>query len=102
MKKVLIVDDDQKILTLLKREINKHDYIEAYFAHSYQEAMSLLVEHKGEFHAALLDINLPDAKDEELIELATFYNIPSVILTDIDDEKIEDALIKKDVINIIF
>jgi len=96
-----VVDDNKKVLALLKREINKHDYIEPYFAQSYKEAMSLVIKHQGKFHAALLDIELPDAKDEEIIELATFYNIPSVILTNKDDDKIQNKLLKNDVINII-
>jgi CheY-like chemotaxis protein len=101
MKKVLVVDDEQKVLALLKKEIEKHDYIAPYFAHSYKDALNLLSEHQGEFHAALLDINLPDAKNKEIVELATFYNIPSVILTDINDEKIEDTFLQKDILNII-
>jgi diguanylate cyclase (GGDEF)-like protein len=101
MKKVLIVDDNQKILTLLNREIKKHADIEPYFAQSYKEAMNLIIKHQGKFHAALLDINLPDAKDEEVVELASFYNIPSIILTDVNDVEIQNTLIKNDVINII-
>ena len=101
MKKVLIVDDNQKILTILSREIKKHANIEPYFAQSYKEAMDLIVKHQGKFHAALLDINLPDAKDEEVVELASFYNIPSIILTETNDIEIQNTLIKNDVINII-
>ncbi|WP_373036835.1 diguanylate cyclase [Sulfurimonas sp.] len=101
MKKVLVVDDNHEILTLLKQEIKKHNNIEPFYARTYKEAMNLVIEHQGKFHAALLDIHLPDAKDKEIVELTSFYNIPSVIFTDIVDEKIQNALLNKDVINII-
>ncbi|MFT5836140.1 MAG: diguanylate cyclase (GGDEF)-like protein [Sulfurimonas sp.] len=101
MKKVLIANDNQKILSLLKIEIEKHDDIEPYFAKSYKEAVDIILKHQGKFHGALLDIDLHDAKDEEIVELASFHNIPSIIMTDIDNLEIQNTLIKNDVINII-
>jgi diguanylate cyclase (GGDEF)-like protein len=101
MKKVLVVDDNQKVLTSLKHEIEKYDDIIPYFVYTYKDAMSLLSKHKGKFHAALLDIHLPDAKDKEIVELTNFYNIPSVIFTEVVDAKIQNALLNKNVINII-
>jgi diguanylate cyclase (GGDEF)-like protein len=101
MKKVLVVDDSQTILSLLRTEIKTHSNIEAYYAASYKEAVNLLREHKGNFHAALLDLNLPDAPNGEIVGLANSHHIPSVVLTGTIDEKAQKNLLKKDVLNVI-
>jgi len=101
MKKVLVVDDSQTVLTLLKIEIQKHSDIDPYFAKSYKEAMNLLREHHGDFHAALLDLSLPDAPNGEIVKLANSHNIPSVVLTGTIDKKLQDSIAKKDVIDVI-
>ena len=101
MKKVLVVDDSQTILSLLKAEIKTHSNIEAYYAASYKEAVKLLREHNGDFHAALLDLNLPDAPNGEVVGLANSHHIPSVVLTGTIDEKAQKNLLKKDVLNVI-
>lgn len=101
MKKILIVDDSQTILTLLKSEISLHDNIEAYYANSYKEAMKLIREHRGEFHAALLDLNLPDAPNGEVVKLANANKIPAVILSATQNEELKDSVMKKDVVDFI-
>ncbi|WP_373004759.1 diguanylate cyclase [Sulfurimonas sp.] len=101
MKKVLVVDDSQTVLIMLRIELEKHSDIEPYFASSYKEAVRLLREHKGDFHAALLDLNLPDAPDGEVVGLANSHNIPSVVLTGTVDEKVQNSILKKDVIDVI-
>nr|WP_321267548.1 diguanylate cyclase [uncultured Sulfurimonas sp.] len=101
MKKVLVVDDSQTILLMLKKELLKHTYIEPYFATTYKEASHLLREHKSGFHAALLDLNLPDAPDGEIVALANSHKIPSVVLTGKVDEKIQESLNKREVLSVI-
>lgn len=101
MKKVLVVDDSQTILSMLKVELEKYSNIESFYASSYKEAAHLLREHKGEFHVALLDIGLPDALDGEIIGLANSHHIPSVVLTGSIDEKVQNSILKKDVIDVI-
>ena len=101
MKKVLIVDDSSTILTLIKSEIKLHTNIEAYYASDYKQSMRLIREHKGEFHAALLDLNLPDAPNGEIVKLANANKIPAVILSATINEKLKDEVMKKDVVDFI-
>lgn len=101
MKKVLVVDDSQTILAMLKVELEKYNNIESFYASSYKEAVHLLRKHKGEFHVALLDISLPDALDGEIVGLANSHHIPSVVLTGSIDEKVQNSILKKDVIDVI-
>ncbi|MFT5836142.1 MAG: diguanylate cyclase (GGDEF)-like protein [Sulfurimonas sp.] len=101
MKKVLVVDDSSLILSMLKIEIAKYARIEPYYAKTYKEAFHLLREHKGKFHAALLDLNLPDVPSGEIVKLANSHGIPSVILTSKVDEEVQKSLLKKDVLSVI-
>lgn len=101
MKKVLVVDDSKTVLSLLELEFNNYNNIEAYYATSYKDAASLLKEHDGNFHAALLDFNLPDAPDGEIVGLANSHMIPAVVLSGTIDNKMKDTLLKKEVIDVI-
>lgn len=99
MKKVLIVDDSQTILNVLKEEFKNYPDIEPHFAKSYKETMRILRENRDGFHAALLDLNLPDAPDGEVVLLANSHHIPTVILTSSSDSKIKESILKKDIID---
>lgn len=98
MKRVLVVDDSKTILKKIEVELSQYDNIEAIFADSYKDAMKKIREFHGNFHAAILDINLPDAKVGEVVGLANSYNIPSVILTGMLNADIKNAIQKKDIL----
>ncbi|WP_321777839.1 diguanylate cyclase [Sulfurimonas sp.] len=101
MKKILIVDDSQTILLMLESVLNEHPKIEPFFCKSYKDTQKLLKEHKGEFHAALLDLNLPDAPDGEVVDLVNTYNIPSIVLTGTLNKRLLETIQKKDVVDVI-
>ncbi len=101
MKKVLIVDDSKTILTLLKLEIEKYDDIEPYFADTFKSALHIIREHQGGFHAALLDLNLPDASNGEIVKLANSHDIPAVILSATADEDLKESILKRDIIDFV-
>ncbi len=100
-KKVLVVEDDKTTLTLLKQEFKKYDYIEAFYAETYKDAMRLIRGHKGNFHTALLDLNLPDAHDGEIVKLVNSHHISAIILTATLDQKLKDLVLKKDVVDFV-
>ncbi len=102
MKKVLIVDDSSTILLLLKTEIKKYNFIEPYYAKSYKEAMKIIRENRGNFHAALLDLNLPDAPNGEIVRLANSHKIPAVVLSGTMDEELKESILKKDVVDFVY
>ena len=101
MKKVLVVDDSKTILTMLKIEIEKYPNIDPYYATDYKSAMRLIREHRGKFHAALLDLNLPDAPEGEVVKLANANKIPAVVLSATINEELKDSIMKKDVVDFI-
>ncbi|MCX6052069.1 MAG: diguanylate cyclase [Campylobacterales bacterium] len=99
MKKLLIVEDNQIILKTLNDELKNYPNIEPLFAKSYKETMRILRENRDGFHAALLDLNLPDAPDGEVVLLANSHHIPVVVLTASSDSKIKESILKKDIID---
>jgi len=101
MKKVLVVDDSPTILSLLKQEFTKYDFIQPFFAKSYKEAIKIIRENKADFQAALLDLSLPDAQHGEIVRLANSHHIPAVILSATIDEKLKDMMLKKDVVDFV-
>ena len=101
MRKVLFVEDSSTILALIKLELRKHPYIEPYFATSYKEAMHLIRKNGGNFHAALLDLTLPDSKDGDVVKLALSHNIPSIVLSATLDKLLKDTILKMDIIDFV-
>ena len=92
MKKVLIVDDSKTISLMLKIEFDEIENAEVIYADSYKSAMRKIRKNKGEIHAALLDVNLPDAPNGEVILLANSHRIPTVVLTGTIDDKVKKII----------
>ena len=98
MKKVLVVDDSQTILTSLKHELDKDKSIDAIYVKTYKEAEEILSADAKNIHAALLDLHLPDAPNGEVISLANNYDIPTVVLTGSMNKSVRQTIQKKDIV----
>ena len=98
MKKVLVVDDSKTVLKQIENELSIYDDIEIVYAMSYKESMKKIREFHGEFHAAILDINLPDAPNGEVVSLANAHKIPSVVLTGSLNVETKKTIHKKEIL----
>ena len=56
------------------------------------EAQLRLENHVGDYFAATVDLNLPDAPNGEAIELVKQYDLPIVVFTSTNDDAIEKSL----------
>jgi len=65
-KKVLFVDDDECVLSSLRRGLADEPY-EALFAHGASEAVSLLRKHA--VHVLVTDLRMPDMSGLDLLEI---------------------------------
>ena len=101
MKKILVVDDSQTLLSSLKRKFDKYENIEAIYASSYNESMKIMRKEHKNIGVALLDINLPDAPDGQIISLAKLHNIPVIVLTGTLNKKTREKIQRKHIINYI-
>lgn len=102
MKKILVLDDSQITLKMLKKEFESQNGIEPYFAKNYDETLKLLNDHQGNFHAAILNLSLIDNKPLEVVNLTNYYEIPSIVILNSEDIEIKDLLLDKNIINVIF
>ena len=101
MKRILVVDDSETVLSILKNEIDQHDDVVAIYAKNYKDDERNIHYYKNNIHAALLDINLPDAKNGEVISLANLYNIPVIVLTALLSKEVRNTIHKMDIITYI-
>ncbi len=84
---ILIVDDSKTICNTLSKMILEDLGFHPVVAHSKEEAKAKLVEYKGKFLVALLDLGLPDAPNGEVVDFVTQFHIPSIVLTgSVEDE----------------
>lgn len=99
MKKILIVDDSKMIIELLEKALFKTiPNIEILEASTYKEGVKHILQHGDKIDVAILDLNLPDAKDGVLIDIAESNNIKSVILSGILTDNIKKVLCTKNCI----
>jgi len=101
LKTVLIVDDNKTILSILESKLNACCKINILKASSYKEGVSCIKENEGQIHAAIIDLNLPDAHDGQMADYSMNQGIPTVILTGIFDEKLKERLLEHEVLDYI-
>lgn len=80
MQKILVVDDSLFGSRLLAARIAESLQCETVVAHTRAEAVELIAG-SGKFHAAVVDLHLPDAPLGEAVDDTLSADIPTVILT---------------------
>ena len=99
MKKILIVEDSDMVLKIL-RHLAQHSLPhEAFYAQSLAQAQALCAEHDDDFFAALVDLNLPDAPDGEVVDFILGRKIPTIVLTGSYDEQRREQLFAKGIVD---
>ena len=86
MRKILIVDDDQKTRTLLKTYLEKNQY-EIRLAHNGESFLSEFQRYVEELSMVILDVMLPDTDGFALCKIVRQRsNVPIIMLTASSDE----------------
>jgi len=86
MRKILIVDDDQKTRTLLKAYLEKNQY-EVRLSHNGESFLTEFNRDAGELSLVILDVMLPDTDGFALCKLVRRRsNVPIIMLTASSDE----------------
>lgn len=80
MDKILVVEDSHVYSRILQTKIAERFGCGTVVANSRAEAVKAIAEGGG-FHAALVDLNLPDAPQGEVVEDTLAAGIPTIILT---------------------
>ena len=86
MRKILIVDDDQKTRTLLKTYLEKNQY-EVRLAHNGESFLTEFQRYVDELSLVILDVMLPDTDGFALCKIVRRRsNVPIIMLTASSDE----------------
>lgn len=80
MKKILIIDDEDELVSMVSLILKDHHFLNLYTATTAKEALDTF--HKVEPDLILLDIMLPDGSGFSLIEeFKRDYDVPIIFLT---------------------
>lgn len=86
MRNILIVDDDQKTLNLLKTYLEKNQY-SVFLAHDGEGFLAEFQRHQNELSLVILDVMLPDTDGFALCKIIRKRSdIPIIMLTASSDE----------------
>jgi diguanylate cyclase (GGDEF)-like protein len=100
MKKILVVEDSEMVMKVLRHLVQAQlPHHTAIYATSLAEAKQVFDEHQGDFFAALVDLNLPDAPNSEVVDFTLSKKIPTIVLTGSYDEKKREELFAKGIVD---
>jgi DNA-binding response OmpR family regulator len=93
-KRILIVEDDEKFVHVLSKQLEKNNY-EVSHCGKLSGFMETFV--KEQFDLVLLDLGLPDSTGSKTYSKVSkvVSDIPVVILTGLDDEEVAVGVVKK-------
>lgn len=94
---VLIVEDSLSVAELLKERITEVCGAQCVVAPTLAAASSLIGAAARDFAVAVLDLNLPDARDGAVIDLILGAGIPSIILTGSENPMLRQSLLDRGV-----
>ncbi len=98
MKKILIIDDDIKIIRFLKGLIS-HKFNIPYDTATSMEAAQNLLQNPQDYAVALVDVVLPDAKEGACIDLVIKSDIPVIAMTANGNEQLNKNILEKDILD---
>lgn len=86
--KILVVDDNEDIIKVMRFLISAKTDVEALYAESFSEAMVLAEQHRDSIFLTILDLNLPDSPEGEVVQHILSLGLPAIVFTgNFDPEK---------------
>jgi len=101
VRNVLVVEDSDTVTAQIQNELEKYEFAQIFHAKTYKDTMKIIRENRANFHAAILDLNLPDAPNGEIVSVVASHYIPIVVLTGILDKSLKKSILKKEVIDFV-
>ncbi len=94
---ILVVEDSRTFGSMIKKRLESRLDEDVLWLQTYAEAKEALDEDASRFSVALLDLTLPDAPNGEVVDLASGFDIPAIVLTASFDEEQRDQMWEKKV-----
>ena len=99
MSNVLIVEDSAFFSSALERALSNYPDIQTFRCATLKEAKAKITGFSGELSLALVDLNLPDARNFDAVRLVAAYNIPAIVFSGELDKEKRDELFQMGVID---
>ena len=99
---VLIVEDSFVQAKIIRKQFEVLTGFTILMASSLAEAEALIIAHKEDLFAAVVDLNLPDAPNGEAVDLCRKHGIVCIVLTASFDESLRQQFLEKRVADYFF
>ncbi len=99
MQKVLIVEDSHIVAKVLLHMAKQEIDYEVVLATTFAEAQLKYDECDGDFFAAIVDLNLPDAPNGEVVDFTLQNQLPTIVLTSSFNEDRRELLLNKGIVD---
>jgi diguanylate cyclase (GGDEF)-like protein len=97
--KILIVEDSQFFMHVLKRRIGQDLGFDIIAAETLAEARTAIEVHGSDLFLCLIDLVLPDAPNGEIVDLMTENKLPTVVFTGAFSEDLREQVLSLNVID---
>jgi len=94
MHNILLIDNDVKTLENLKTKIEEKIDVNVLIANNYKKARAILKENKNSIAIAITELFLPDTEYGKAVDLTIAHKIPTIVLTNAEEEEKENFLKK--------
>ncbi len=98
---ILIVEDSRSLAIALQRFIRSRLGLKSDIAPSLKEAITLITQAKKQYALTILDLTLPDAQKNQVVQEMTRFNIPTIIFSNEYDETLRAELLNHHIIDFV-
>jgi len=84
---------------MISRKVRFELNFERDVAGSMKETATLIKRNKGNYFLAVVDLNLPDARDGEVVDLVQSHGIPVIVFTGQFSDEIRESMLAKNVVD---
>lgn len=99
MEKVLIVEDNRVVSSMLKNRIESELRFAPVLARTFAEAKRILDEKDSAYFLCLADLHLPDAPGGEIVDYCIGKGLPTIVFTGEVSEAVREKVLSKKVID---
>lgn len=98
-RQLLLVEDSKSLGLMVKNKIESRLALSVSLAKSFAEARQLIADQRNRFFLAILDLTLPDASGNEVVDYALTHNIPPIIFAGRFSRELRDSLWQKMIVD---
>jgi diguanylate cyclase (GGDEF)-like protein len=98
-EQILVVEDSRMFANVIRGEIQSRLGFQCRIAVTFEETRRIIEESVSDFFLAILDLNLPDARDEEIVDYVLSKGLPSIVFTGNFSDDVRERVLSKDVVD---